>query len=478
MTEGNKARFVLTAILLIFNFNFGVIHCCSGGDSDETATNAPSATTPKDQCNEKDGLNEGGGTIDDETLPRFTWDITDMTNMSSGPFMLNVEFHDGMKDVAILFPSVYNDNGKDVIYTSILNGDLTNEDPVVEVSVNGNPGEETFDVTMHSKHHAGGAYQVKEGKTYEVVLDPCIHDGEAVKDSTDADSETSGTYSQNSAGGAPQSFTVTISFHYDNAFLSNVAGGNHDTAKQKVREIINLARPAFSSQSYQLGHRITLEAVDISHVDAVLTLQGNVEPLHRISQTNSQRKDADNYHYFTHDYNYGIGGVAYLGTVCSSTSRLRSAITEWIGPSNSRYSEVQCMMTFAHELGHSLNMPHDFCRDSNCIHGDQKNFPRKDNAGNDCWNQASIMDYGQRHVNKWSTCSKEHMNQMRFGGRCSSKGNGGNGGNNGGGGNNNPNCKDDQQWRYYCTNVDNYGGCNGRNSRVFQYYCRKTCNKC
>ena len=75
------------------------------------------------------------------------------------------------------------------------------------------------------------------------------------------------------------SLRVTISFHYDNAFLSNVAGGNHDTAKQKVREIINLARPAFSSQSYQLGHRITLEAVDISHVDAVLTLQGNVEPL-------------------------------------------------------------------------------------------------------------------------------------------------------------------------------------------------------
>ena len=83
---------------------------------------------------------------EDETLPKFTWDITDKTNMTSGPFMLNVEFHDGMKDVAILFPSVYNDNGKDVIYTSILNGDLTNEDPVVEVSVNGNPGDNTFDV--------------------------------------------------------------------------------------------------------------------------------------------------------------------------------------------------------------------------------------------------------------------------------------------------------------------------------------------
>ena len=49
MTEGNKTRFVLTAILLIFYFNFDGIQCCSGGDSDETATNAPSATTPKNR---------------------------------------------------------------------------------------------------------------------------------------------------------------------------------------------------------------------------------------------------------------------------------------------------------------------------------------------------------------------------------------------------------------------------------------------
>ena len=60
---------------------------------------------------------------------------------------------------------------------------------------------------MHSKHHAGGVYQVKEGRTYEIVLDPCIHDGEAEMDSTDADTENSGTYLQNSASGAPESFT-------------------------------------------------------------------------------------------------------------------------------------------------------------------------------------------------------------------------------------------------------------------------------
>ena len=60
--------------------------------------------------------------------------------------MLNVEFHDGMKDVAILFPTIFNDNGSNMIYTSILGGKLVKEDPVVEVSVTGNPGDKVFEV--------------------------------------------------------------------------------------------------------------------------------------------------------------------------------------------------------------------------------------------------------------------------------------------------------------------------------------------
>ena len=55
-------------------------------------------------------------------------------------------------------------------------------------------------------------------------------------------------------------------------------------------------------------------------------------------------KDADNYHYFTHDNKGGITGVAYLGTVCSSQKQYRSAISEWLGAGNNRYSELQCML--------------------------------------------------------------------------------------------------------------------------------------
>ena len=80
-------------------------------------------------------------------------------------------------------------------------------------------------------------------------------------------------------------FRLTISAHYDNAFLHEVAieahpRGSHYEAKKKIREIINIARPLFrASQNYRLGHRIDLEIVDISHVDDTLTLHSDIEPL-------------------------------------------------------------------------------------------------------------------------------------------------------------------------------------------------------
>ena len=61
--------------------------------------------------------------------------------------------------------------------------------------------------------------------------------------------------------------------------------------------------------------------------------------------TNSQRaKDADNYHYFAWDNGGGVSGIAGLGTVCLSSRRPRTAVSEWIGSADSRYAENQCML--------------------------------------------------------------------------------------------------------------------------------------
>ena len=62
---------------------------------------------------------------------------------------------------------------------------------------------------MHSDHHRGGVYQVKEGKTNEVTYDPCLTDGEAemMSNETNDGAYESGDYALNSGGGAPSSFT-------------------------------------------------------------------------------------------------------------------------------------------------------------------------------------------------------------------------------------------------------------------------------
>ena len=61
---------------------------------------------------------------------------------------------------------------------------------------------------MHSKHHEGGVYQVKEGKTYEVTQDKCLADGHVeMSEKNDGVYNNSGDYAQNNAGRAPTSFT-------------------------------------------------------------------------------------------------------------------------------------------------------------------------------------------------------------------------------------------------------------------------------
>ena len=56
---------------------------------------------------------------------------------------------------------------------------------------------------MHSKHHAGGVYQIKEGKTYEIVHDPCHDDADPEMEGNGASSD----YAQNTNGKAPDSFS-------------------------------------------------------------------------------------------------------------------------------------------------------------------------------------------------------------------------------------------------------------------------------
>ena len=66
--------------------------------------------------------------------------------MAWRPFLLNVDFHDGnASDVVLLMPFRDEDGEEDL---SILRGSLRFEQPIVEVSVNGRPNDDTFDVIL------------------------------------------------------------------------------------------------------------------------------------------------------------------------------------------------------------------------------------------------------------------------------------------------------------------------------------------
>lgn len=437
----------LACLLFVVLLYKSSVECCSGSKKTTGTDDGADEETDCDHDHNTGILTDDGK---DKKLPTFQW-----TKADSAPFELTIDFHDNKDpDVAILMPKVF-DGKQD---ECLLSGSLSKEDGV-DVAVNGCPGNTTFDVVFHSTRAEGSFFEILEGKTLEIVHDPCATDDGVLHKS----SETNNTNEDQSetAQKAPQSFELKLSLHYDNLFLQHVAGGQHSKAKHKVREIITLAQPMFTS--WNLPSKIYLKELEVSHVSENLQLG---DKINYISEKNDQRThNADNYHYFSWDNKGGVTGVAWLGSVCKSQRSIRTGISEYLGwPNGDDHAQtLQTSLTFAHEIGHSLRMDHDFCSDSRCTRQSRRTFARKDRNGNSCWKQGTVMDYDESHVTKWSTCSIEGMNGHNLG--C--KGAGDPGG-----------WTDNPEFEYYCNNNGNYGGCGGSYSGWFRKNCAKTCNAC
>merc|ERR1712110_894398 len=200
--------------------------------------------------------------------------------------------------------------------------------------------------------------------------------------------------------------------------------------------------------SATLGTTITLGITSIKHIDATVRLVNSGTTCNpdcmigkvQDTYTAADSEDVDNFHYLSQDTNAGTTGIAtgmmftnqgwtYSESVCWQNKKYRTAITEVYGPTTNSWNSlrVDAAETFAHELGHSLGMPHDFTDSNN-----PDNSPRTDSSGNSCLAVDGIMSYKNVPKTTWSTCSLSAM---------------------------------------ICDNPSRYGGCTGQYKSYFDQYC-------
>jgi len=431
----------------------------------------------------------------DAAKPSFEW-------ISNGGFdnSIQIGFPDGgPNDVALLTPSIpslssdimeNNDTG------CIFHGHLQN-DTDVEVFVSGCPEENSFQIAFDSDRLEEHLFNVVDGNVQNVHLGD-RYAGDSIDRvvkivaegtlNTTRDSWSTRARTGQHIRNVPKNMRVRVHISYDNEFLKNIGSGSQSTAVKRINGILNLAREMFKWKS--LTTEIELDILDIKHVATSLTLHGDISKAINSAASISEKNkvNADNYHYFSYDNKAGTSGVAITvgwlnsdasGSVCIRDQKKRTAISEWLN------NDAETAVTFAHELGHSLGMPHDFCSDKSCSDDSRRNYPRRDSKGKACWDNNTVLDYYQPAVNKWSTCSVESMNAWyddiveHYGEYCLESTDGR--GRSIEGDNSFRNeCQDDEpNGNTYCKNIELYGGCEDKiNGWYFAKYCLKTCNRC
>ncbi len=188
----------------------------------------------------------------------------------------------------------------------------------------------------------------------------------------------------------PRGYAASVKIRYDENFKAKFGGEAINTIRRIITHAQNIWRwPSLTSLvNFQFDANVEAVAgrfvagTDIDKAGVYSSDKYNVNLM--MAFRNSQP---------------GTVGIAYVGTVCTppGNAKLRVALCEYFT------DDMKSGEVVAHEIGHNMNMSHDF--------NETPGVTRRDSRGNSCTNIGGVMDYYGK-VDKWTSCSIEDFTAL------------------------------------------------------------------